>query len=211
MGLTFDNGQYAVVTTRGLLGMHRPTVAWDPDAYTAGIVHGYETTWVVHVGVGDWFDVGPTNSLALRFTSTSLTPGKLGITQLIIRDSSVESWEDWRLDNSIPYQAPDDYSLRPDGTYRAAHFFTDMPSMFYYAAVYCYDQFEQYFMFRPNAPGSIWVTLGTANWSWSGNVDYCETCPGYWEFAAPPYFYHSQGIQPSTAHPEWRLRKTNLQ
>jgi hypothetical protein len=87
-------------------------------------------------------------------------------------------------------------------------------------SVYCRDQFKQFFMFRPSyepsvpyepgepLPGSIWVTLGVATWSWSGRMH--VTTPPDWVWDESPSFQHSQSIDGSTEFPEWRWKKQNV-
>jgi hypothetical protein len=74
------------------------------------------------------------------------------------------------------------------------------------------DEFKQYFMFRPTddlgnpLPGSIWVTLGKANWDWLGAI---FDTPSGWDWGSRE-FYHSQSVQPSTEFPEWTQIKVNF-
>jgi hypothetical protein len=217
MLLTFSNGQTASVAKKGLIGMHKPTVAWDAAAYQAGIVHGRKTslTWegvftanALQVRVGSFAD--ESDRIVLQATSSSLQQGHFAITQLLVRDSLSESFSEWHLDNSFPYtDYPDSYhSLTPHSPGTAYCLFSDGPSC--PIGGYMLDQFKQYFMYRSDAVGSIWVTLGIANWDWRGEITYSTNSPEGWEWVSPPYCNHSQSIQPSIEMPQWTKRKLNF-
>ena len=75
---------------------------------------------------------------------------------------------------------------------------------------YMTDQFQQFFMYRPETANSIWVTLGESEWNWHGRVVSSDSEAG-WEWFDDPFCYHSQTIVPSTRFPEWQLRKTNIE
>ena len=224
MGLTFANGQYVVVTAKGQIGMHQPTVSFDADSYQAGVVHGrmlgiYPAN-VLQCRVGSYDD--ESDRIALSARSSSLRQGRFAVTQLIIRDSTVptDTFTDWRLDNSFPYtDDPDWYhSLTTTNQGTAYLQFSDGPSCI--VGGYTWDKFDQYFMYRPTTTGtsgqpgtflsgSIWVTLGKANWEWKGKIKYFYLTDS-WGWDSAPYCIHSQSIQPSTQIPEWENTKLNF-
>jgi hypothetical protein len=217
MLLTFSNGQSVSVARKGLIGMHKPTVSWDASAYQAGIVHGRETsfTWEgvftansLQVRVGSF--TYESDRIELQATSSSLKQGQFALTQLLVRDSILESFTDWRLDNSFPYtDSPDSYhALTANSSGTAYCPFSDGPSC--PIGGYMLDHFRQYFMYRPDAAGSIWVTLGIANWEWRGEITYSTNSPEGWEWVSTPYCNHSQSIQPSIEIPQWTKRKLNF-
>lgn len=215
MHLSFTNGQQVIVTAKGLLGMHQPSITWDAASYQPGVVHGRISVYSisnfvdysalqVRVGAYDSED----ERLIVGVKSDSLFPGQLGCTQLLIRDSLFESFSNWRLDNSFPYSSIG-YLFPPNGSYgKAAYTFGDGPTC--PVGGYMHDQFKQYFQFRPDTAGSIWVTLGTAEWEWRGEITHSTNAPSGWEWVTSPYCTHSQAIQPSSSHPEWLQRKINF-
>jgi hypothetical protein len=220
IGLTFNNGQYVVVTGNGLIGMHRPTATWDAANYKPGVVQGHfwEGGYTVQVGVGDFWNAPEQSAefgLGISAISWSVVPdGQFGVVQMITRDSTTESWTDWRLDNVLPYKAQS-YGF-PHAPYRSGLDMFDTPNVPgnfpSILSVHCTDHFIQYFMFRPKpaGSGSIWVTLGTATWNWHGSAHFDPTLEEHWSWTDAPQFFHSQSIQPSTSPPEWMYRKTNI-
>jgi hypothetical protein len=178
---------------------------------------GYLPQWsiepsVPEVGIGDFWnqpnqDV-ETYGFGFGANSSSLVSGQFGMTQLIIRNSSIanglDSWSDWRLDNTLPYSSIG-YQQGNKPPYIAHYSDSDNPSLF----ISTTDTFKQYFMYNPKTSGSIWVTLGIADWNWHGAVHLDVTAPNGWSWSDRPQFYHSQSITPSTQLPEWTNRKFN--
>jgi len=204
--IKFENGQEVGFNLKGLLDMHQPSVEWVPEMYEPGVPHGRKYATLLQVKVGDFNSED--DRLQLGADSKSLFRGSFGCTQLIIRDSAPESWSDWRLDNTFPYISST-YNFGLNEKYGVATFvFGDGPDIPW--GGYVADLFEQYFQFRPDTPGSIWVTLGKANWDWRARIVDSTTNPEGWDWASPPSFYHSQSIAPSAELPEWRERKLNL-
>jgi hypothetical protein len=228
MGLTFKNGQYVIVSAKGLIGMHQPTVTWDPTYYRAGVVSGYKNSFgYLSVGIGQYYS-NPVNG-ALRWaakseileSAKSSIDGTFSMIQLIQRSCDFESWTDWRLDNAAPYNATGTYNNpagNPIGSFYSAGLTdSDAPAestwsantgTFCFASAYMTDHFQQFFVFKPDSSGSIWVTLGEANWNWHGAIVSDSSQQG-WEWSGTPVFYHSQNIVPSTRLPEWINRKNN--
>ncbi|MEI7940523.1 MAG: hypothetical protein WCK27_27915, partial [Verrucomicrobiota bacterium] len=199
MLLTFSNGQSAYIAGKGLIGMHKPTVAWTANQYSPGVIDG---GWLVY-GV---LKVG-SQGFVWGASSKSITNGAFfGMTQLLTRQSNMESWSGWRLDASIPYDAPSGYG-GIHAPYQAAYVSGDNPFVsdpLGYNA-YCTDAFKQYFMYRRNTPGSIWVTLGTSSWGWHGDVMFdAGAPPDDWSWVDSPSFTDSQNIQPTTELPQWK-------
>jgi hypothetical protein len=162
-----------------------------------------------------------TQGLTVGANSTSLVAGTFAITQLLTRDSSkelgVDTFSDWRLDGSMPYspnnpQSKQIYQFPPQdisGVGRAMDRLADAPEMTGFLQAYCFDHFQQYFMFRPATAGSIWATLGTSTWNWGGSIGPTSITDPRWTWIGPPSFYDSQTITPSHQHPEWRLTHQN--
>ena len=213
MGLTFYNGQYVVVTAKGLIGMHQPTVKWNAYGYQPGIVAGSPDV-VLGVTVPYTYDVGLLNQFVKVIgDSESLVGGRFAITQLIKRSASTTfgSWSDWRLDDSMPYNNENDQTTAQQ-TYapiagspfgHARDKFSDGPFVVGETPVYSLDQFEQYFMYRSASAGSIWACLGKATWGWSGFVDGAVDENGQL-IVSNQSFFHSQAITPWYHHPEFQ-------
>ncbi len=216
----FTNGQQATIAARGLLGMHRPTITWDANSYQAGVVVGRiaQIQWVhedgstgsiaaLQVKLGQF---GTENDrLQVAVESASLFPGRIGCTQLILRDSLPEAFSDWRLDNTFPYTWNRYGPPTSEGTYYGAYVLGDGPGPCAFGG-YMWDRFKQFFQFRSDKPGSIWVTLGTAEWEWRGDIMYSSTKPEGWEWISDPYCIHSQFLAADPKHPEWFSRKSNV-
>ena len=210
MYLTFANGQQVVITSKGLLGMHQPTVSWNANGYGAGIVagekvSGYGAAGLYKVGLLD--DEGGMG-IGMSADSQSLVPGRFGIIQLIKRNCSVPlgSWSDWELDGSMPYDNGNHHANVPynsSGSAKAS--LDDAPSVTGIGGAWSQDQFKDYFMFRANTSGSIWATLGTTDWNWFGSIVWCTSCQDGWVWTETPQFYCSQSIAPSNQHPEFQI------
>jgi hypothetical protein len=180
-------------------------------ACTTGVVDGENS--------GPYYTVGLINNKAVfvEGDSTSLVNGRFAITQLVKRSSStlLGNWSDWELDDSMPYNnnLPSeqlyDFSKNPNLGYATDHFF-DQPSVTGFLQSYSVDQFEQFFMFRPTdasgnpLAGSIWTTLGTDTWNWSGSIGPTSITDYDWVWVGTPSFYCSQSITPSHQHPEFQ-------
>jgi len=202
MLLTFSNGQGVSIARKGLIGMHKPTVAWDAVQYQPGVPQGSNPQ--------PGFLTVSCMGFEFSANSTSIGhDGSFGMTQLLTRQSSMESWADWRLDAELPYDTPSGYGgLHPP--YVASYHSGDNPSVpdsLLNGHAYCTDAFKQYFMYRRSTPGSIWVTLGVSTWNWHGNVQYDPTPPDFWSWVDTPSFQSSQAIQPSSELPQWTNRK----
>lgn len=204
MHLTFSNGKQVSITAQGVLGMHRPTAVWLQNLYQSGVVYGRNYLGALQVQIGE-FGMQANGALFLNVDSISLRPGRFGCTQLLVRDSLVLSFSDWRLDNSLPYDYMT-YTYDPSlNVYSGRYFFTDAPATA--GGGYMWDIFKQYFQYRPDTPGSIWVTVGVSQWSWKGHIIHAGTPEGYeW---VDKFFTHSQRIDPSTELPVWSLRVLN--
>ena len=206
MHLTFANGQQVIVGTTGLFGIHKPTVSWEPTYYRGGVMHGYSGSLGLAVGVGTKFYNGLDNDLLnWGASSSSLVDGTFAMVQLLTQDTAPQSFSDWRLDNGIPYNNSQIYG----NLGQAFNTDADGPSTPF--GGYITDNFKQYFVYRPDlTSGSIWVTLGIANWHCHGKIKADTSTPEGWSWVDTPIFYHSQSITPSTELPEWRNRKTNF-
>jgi hypothetical protein len=231
MGLTFANDQYVAVATKGMIGMHQPKVRWEPADYNQGVVYGYKDGFgVLSVGIGMFYSSNEAEREAGRCawgassdilkSANAITYPTFSMIQLIKRASKAETWTDWHLDNAVPYNAQSPYNYPigtpPGSSYKAAITDSDAPNNYIapgvgipFASTYMTDQFEQYFVFRPSTTGSIWVTLGKAQWNWHGAIE-SDSSPQGWRWIDSPVFYHSQTITPSTQIPEWINVKHNL-
>lgn len=214
MNLTFANGQQVVVTAKGLLGMHQPTVAWNANASLPGAVNGEK---VMGSGAAGLYKVGlldsvpPGSGILVTADSQSLVPGRFGIIQLIKRNCSVllGSWSDWELDGSMPYDngnhnASKPYNFSSGSPGVAQPSLDDAPNVTGIGGAWSQDQFKDYFMFRANTPGSIWATLGTTDWNWFGSIVWSTSSPDGWVWTEAPQFYWQQSITPSHQHPEFQ-------
>ena len=78
-------------------------------------------------------------------------------------------------------------------------------------SVQLYDQFDDYFMYKPSSVasrGSIWVTLRRLRWSWDATTAYTN---GAWQ--DPPTIYQSLTLEPASADeyhvlPAWHCKAT---
>ena len=211
MHVTFNNGQEAGLNVKGLLAMHKPTVSWDQSDFIAGTMHGNKSLGLLKVGVGASFYNG-SHGEDLRWgaISRAMSPhqGTFAMIQLLTQDTFPESFSDWRLDNAVPYHVSQGYSPSTGGSLIA--FNTDGDGPYTPIGGYITDNFKQYFVYRSDTAGSIWVTLGTADWRCHGRIADDANAPGGWKWSDTPEFYHSQSIEPSSDLPEWRYRKTNV-
>jgi hypothetical protein len=205
MNLTFPNGQRVRIGTHGQLGIHQPSAVWEPSLYQNGVVYGRLTALgTLQVGIGTWWDVAKLDVLTLGANSESLFPGQFGVTQTLKRNCMLGSWDDYRLDGSIPYSAAEYGGPRPNGRYFVTYSFSDWPHVIGDTSCsYWTDYFNQYFMFRPDTPGSIWVTLATATLDWHGDIYRDPTSPEGWFWTDAPRFHHTQALTPSSQLPEW--------
>ena len=230
LNLQFSNGQQVAIVSSGLIGIHKPTVAWGAGLYKPGVPHGHRSSLgVLSVGIGEFY--GDPKNGRLNWDATSrllgeakwIKGGIFATVQLLKRDTSCpqETWTDWRLDNALPYNITSYYDHPEDegAFFRAEVTDSDAPTDYMsfwiswgipFRPAYMTDQFQQFFMYRPETANSIWVTLGESEWNWHGRVVSSDSEAG-WEWFDDPFCYHSQTIVPSTRFPEWQLRKTNIE
>jgi hypothetical protein len=229
LNLEFSNGQQVVIVSAGRIGVHKPSVEWDPAAYLRGVPYGHRSSLgVLSVGIGQFYgdpNIGRLNWGAksrLLGEARATKGGMFATVQLIQRETSCvsENWLDWRLDNGLPYNIVDYYGHPEEQGlfYRAQIRDSDAPTDYIsfwtswgvpFRPAFMTDQFQQFFMYRPETPGSIWATLGESEWNWHGTAVACGSDPG-WAWYDGPFFYHSEAIVPSSRFPEWRNRKTNF-
>jgi hypothetical protein len=198
MDLSFDNGQSARVTGRGLFGMHRPTIATIPPPWYSDPRHAS-----LHYDL--WTELRlDSQPLQVELRVTSRHSGYAKYVQLINADTSSDAPPYWRkthgeywLDNTDPYG--DLYTISPN---EAAHVpFEDGPSFPGGSWISINESFKAYCQFRPNDGDpnqNIWITLGRVDWSWTASAARGED--GGWseyDFCPPPTF------SLESAFPQW--------
>jgi len=188
--------------------MHKPNAVWKADQYVGGVVMGHSSFVLgVAVGIGDfWNAPDPSSFYELGVDCTTHFQGQFGLAQLIIRNSDVESWSSWYLDNTFPYSFTDN-NLGHGGTWLLAYIWSDNPGVSGRGIAFCTDLFKQYYVFKPYGPNSMWVSIGKSYWAWSG----CVVPSGFngWQWGWAPQFWSSQSIEASTEQPVWYGTKSN--
>ena len=205
LSLYYQNGQTVSLGQAGMFNMYKPTAAFSVNGSTPAAVDVDGSTLMVGLSNGKG---------AMRFgvNVTSVFPGQIEVTQLI------NSWwsailnnppisvgggtsGDCYLDNSETY--PNTLvSLYLAGTsYVGNSALFDQPGIGLYSfqSASRNDSFKTYFRFCPVGSGSIFVTLGRANWNWYGNAT--ETSAYTWTLTSggitgPAY-------SPTTEFPYW--------
>jgi hypothetical protein len=209
--LTFNNGQQAVVTARGLISMHEPKMRI--RNVMLGVLHGRSWGTVppvlpvlqVKLGIFGGDGQGEAGNDCLQLDQEMLTryPGKMAVTQLCRLDFSVLgfSFDDWRLDKSFPYvewhTEPTSPSLWFSQTW------DDTPEVLLGGRLK--GEFKQYFQFLPDGSESIYVTVGTATWDVHGEItestQIAENC-AWCEWVVRTHT-HSGQMTPSHEFPTW--------
>jgi hypothetical protein len=169
LNLEFSNGQQVVIVSAGRIGVHKPSVEWDPAAYLRGVPYGHRSSLgVLSVGIGQFYgdpNIGRLNWGAksrLLGEARATKGGMFATVQLIQRETSCvsENWLDWRLDNGLPYNIVDYYGHPEEQGlfYRAQIRDSDAPTDYIsfwtswgvpFRPAFMTDQFQQFFMYRP--------------------------------------------------------------
>ena len=186
----FNNGQSVYLVRRGMFNVFTPTISFIPS--------GGFTVNVRHYGAAVLFGVGQsdgTGSLIGKANINSIPkfPGQAMATQLVNRSASVDG---------VPFPVPfgtggaiflDNVKIYP-GSQSSLTNDPGNPHSNLLGTVIVHDQpgipitvaswasgndyFNTYFRFRPEGDSdNIYVTLGRADWSWQGNVDYTGGIP----------------------------------
>ncbi len=209
-GLTFANGQYVIVTSKGLFNMYRP--------HFVGIVNQSSAEVKVvesRLGVGDGTAATGSGDMQFDVQVQTSVEGVANCLQLIQRDGSYDTtiftsqcfstgglhW----LDNNQTIAAR---YLNPLYPQFIPHYY-DSPSLSgMYSTVSLSDDFEIYVQFAPTSSGkvydigdSIFVTLGIIKWSWAGNA-HNVMMSGHWFVFGIPYI-STITTQQSSAFPTW--------
>jgi hypothetical protein len=164
-----------------------------PGATLDGTIIGEVRADGNYENAGTWLHFGGypdvTNVVGIRWNAEVTTPtngaGGIAFAQLINRDARriEQSGANQKLTTSGAFVADndsDDGDIFYDGTVTGignsdtgTHNDDDSPGLEYTAAdksISNNDQFQIYLMYKPDITNSIWVTLRTLTWQWSGSA-----------------------------------------
>ncbi len=182
--LTFENGQEAVVTAKGLFSMHRPKT----NSITI-----YEPFYCTNI-IASWFGVprlllslGDDAAGAMLFavTAKSRVRGVFNVTQLINMDRTtgpdlgifynVTTEGRYDLDNDEWIDTDAIIGPSPPGSQQ---FVDGMQTVNDSPAYECrgsvctiHDEFRDYLRFKPDGDErNIWITIGRVDWAWNSSA-----------------------------------------
>ncbi len=193
----FNNGQSAYIFRQGKFNVFTPSITFGSNGdFTVNVRHGTGAGFAaVLFGVGQSDGTGALG-ISAYIDSIPKFPGQAIATQLVNRQASVDN---------IPFPVPygtggqiflDNVGVYPDSQVSMTNdpavphsnllgrvIVDDQPGipLSYLNLAACAsgnDHFNTYFRFKPDGDSdNIYVTLGRADWSWHGNVDYTGSVP----------------------------------
>jgi hypothetical protein len=216
-GMTFANGQYVVINTRGLFSIYRPKYEGfeTNPPYTAYIEQKNDYLGLTHylLSLGTNGDVGWMD-FSVKISCNPNFGGDLNWTQLISRNAQNDSdtfstyGDEYWHDNSGFYNDAND----PVGHYPPYPNISATPRLLDSPGVdcgkfsthcYCIDSFKSYLVFKPVGDSrNIWVTLRLVTWGWAAQAQRSSVLSD-WQIVSGSFHLQQPSDVDSTQLPTW--------